>query len=531
MDSTIAAYRAFRAEMMSSPSEGGSEFTDFESRRLRYAVAWSFFENTAYQDIHSWAVTYRTRFGLYKYLRDIYSPAQRIASFARDHIWGGSLDPLAGLEGCLPIVTDNERLRLPISTLWTWSNWGIVKDIVTLQGAVMGDALLRVVDDVATGKVYLEQIHPGTVSALDKDRFGNIKGYVIEERRLHPVSGKAVDYKETCERGPGEEVIFRTYLGKALFAWNGDVAEWSEPYGFVPMVHIQHNNVGLGWGQSEFHAAYSKINEANDQGSMLSDQIRKSVNPKWLFSGVKDGATAPARTSTTPTATHPQPGREEADALYASDPQAKAQPLVAPLDIAGALSNIQKVIDAIENEYPELKFDELRAQGKLSGVALRVARQPIETKVNQRRANYDNALVRAQQMAVAIGGWRGLPEFAGFGLDSFDQGALNHSIGPRTVFSVDPIDKVEESRVFWEAAKVAKDAGATLDAYLKDAGWDDERIGVFLNSPEYKAKQAAARAAVERLAAGPQDDRDTAPANGTPPNNFNGNNQNKEPVK
>ena len=484
MNASIASFRAFRAEMMSSPSQDVGEFTDFESRRLRYSILWSFFENTAYDNLHDWAVTYKTRYGLYRYIRDLYSPAQRIASFARDHIWGGSLDPEAGDDGCLPILTDNEALRLPLATLWTWSNWGIVKDIMTLQGAVMGDAIIRIVDDIDTGKVYLEQIHPGTIAELDKDRFGNIKGYCIQERRLHPTTGKVVDYKETCERGPGEEVVFRTYLGKVLYPWNGDTAEWGEPYGFVPMVHIQHNNVGLGWGQSEFHAAYSKINEANDQGSMLSDQIRKSINPKWFFAGVKAGTTGQQVTSTTPTASHPQPGREETDALYATDPQAKAQPLVAPLDIPGALANITKIIEAIEAEYPELKFDELRTRGELSGVALRVARQPIETKVAQRRANYDNALVRAHQMAVAIGGFRGFPGFDGFGLDSFARGELNHSIGPRSVFNIDPIDKIEESKIFWEAAGLATKAGAELTAFMEDEGWDKDRIKKFVKAPE-----------------------------------------------
>jgi hypothetical protein len=477
MNSTAAAYRAFRAEMMSAPSQDDDQFGDFESRRLRYAILWSFFENTAYDNIHSWAVGYKTQNGLYKYTRDIYSPAQRIASFARDHIWGGSLDRDAGPEGCLPIETDNERLRPAIAQLWTWSNWSIAKDIVTLQGAVMGDAILRVVDDV--DKVYLEQIHPGAISRLETDAFGNIKGYCIEERRLHPETDKLVDYRETAERGEGEEVIFKTYAGKSLYAWNGYAAEWSEPYGFIPMVHIKHNNVGLDWGQSEYHGAYSKINEANDQGSMLSDQIRKTINPKWLFSGVKAGTTGSGtpRVSTTPTVTHPQPGREQSDALYSDNPDAKAQALVAPLDIEGALANISKIIEAIEAEYPELKFDDLRTRGELSGVALRIARQPIETKVNQRRGNYDNALARAQQMAVAIGGFRGL--FPGFGLDSFARGELDHSIGSRPVFSVDPLQELEESRAFWEAAGLATTAGARLDSFLRDMGWSEERIAKF----------------------------------------------------
>lgn len=489
----MAAFRAFREEMVSSPSQLADEFSKFDSRRLRYEILWSMYENTVYRNIQDWAIAYKTNFALYKYIRSIYNPSYRLGEFWKAHLWGGGLDTEDFNTGALPIETTNMALLPAIADIWVWSNWHINKDICTLQGSVMGDAIIKVVDAVEDEKVYLELIHPGTIADLKKDRFGNIKGYTIEESRLHPVSGRPVTYKETAERGPGQEVIYKTFLNNAPFPWNDIAPEWMEPYGFIPMVHVQHNNVGQGWGWSEFHPARSKMHETDDLASMLSDQIRKSINPKWLFTGTK-ASSAAARTSTIPTTTRPEPGREEQDALYAADPQAQAIPLVAPLNIEGTILHITEILKELERDYPELKFDALRAAGEISGTALRVARQPTETKVAQRRANYDNALVRVQQMAVAIGGFRGY--FSGLNLDSFDRGALDHSIDDRSVFSVDPVDRMEEDKVFWEAAGLATRAGATLDSYLIDSGWEDKRIKVFLGTPEYKAKLAAMRQAI-----------------------------------
>lgn len=473
----MAGLKAFREEFVRSGAEGGDDYSGFEPRRLRYAINWAFYENDAYRHVHSWAPAYKHNYALYRYIRNIYNPSYRLGEFYKAHLWGGPLDPEAGDAGALPIVTQNPALRPAIGQVWTWSNWGTNKDIVTLKGAVLGDALLRVIDDVDAGKVYLEYLNPGIVADLAVDAFGHVKGYTLVESRPHPESGRPVEFKEIVSRD-GELVVYRTYLNGSPFAWNGKAEEWAEPYGFVPVVHIEHNNVGLDWGWSEMHPARSKVHEVDDLASLLSDQARKAINTGWLFSGVKKGDTSSqAVPRSSATTTRSEPGREEVPAFYTSDPTAKATPLVAPLDIPGVVQHIGEILKELERDYPELKFDALRAQGELSGTALRIARQPVETKVNQRRGNYDNGLVRAQQMAVAIGGMRGY--FTGFGLESYAAGALDHSIASRSVFTVDPIDQMEEDKVFWEAAGLAKKAGYPLELYLQDAGWDPQRIARF----------------------------------------------------
>lgn len=163
-------------------------------------------------------------------------------------------------------------------------------------------------------------------------------------------------------------------------------------------------------------------------------------------------------------------------ALYSEKGDAKAQALVAPFDFPGMTGHLASVIASIEDEYPELKFEKLRMQGGASGAALRTARQPAEQKVRARRAGYDDGLRRAQQMAVAIGGYRGYRDYDGFSLDSYDAGDLEHHIGDRAVFATDAIEQIEEDTAFWDAAGRATNAGLSLEGYLREHGWDEERI-------------------------------------------------------
>lgn len=496
----MAAYKAFREPgLITDPlAISNQDFNDFDNRRLRYAIYWSFFENNAYRSIHSWSERYKTEYGLYRYIRHIYNPAYRLGEFWKAHLMGGSLDQAAGSSGALPIETENEALRPVISQIWQWSNWQINKDVFTLYGSLFGDVGLRVVDDVGRAKIYLQVVHPGIIKEVEKDPFGNVKAYVIQEKRGDPTGGsQMVEYTETAERD-GEAVVYTTYLNGTPYAWPPfEAAKWSEPYGFVPLVVVQHNNVGLEWGWSELHPAREKIHEVDDLASKLHDQIRKMVDTPWLFSGVTKPGATPAMSYTSLTGQQavdrPQPGREEIPALY-GPAGATSTPLVAPLDIAATAAEIKEVIGELERDYPELKVDILRASGDVSGRALRIAQQPAEDKVKQRRANYDDALVRAQQMAAAIGGFRGY--FSGVGLDSYADGLLDHSIDDRPVFSEDPLDKVEIDKTFWETAGAAIKAGIPLEVYLVEHGWDEARLERLLQSEEYQNRQALARLAL-----------------------------------
>lgn len=516
-----AAVKAFREPgLISDILEIDGTFADYDHRRLRYEIYWRFFENTAYRDVHTYAKRYKIEHALYKYIRPIYNPANRDGEFWKAHLWGGPLDLMAGdgkeIPNTLPIITetDNPTLRGAIGQTWRWSNWAINKDLTTLWGSVLGDVGLMVVDDKDRQKVYLQVIHPGMIKEVDKDRFGNVKGYVIEEEREAPESGltsrpdrtptklKTVTYTEVAERD-GDAVIYSTYRDSKPYDWTGNGTEWAVNYGFVPLVLIQHNSVGLDWGWSEIHPHRAKIHEIDEQASMLSDYVRKELNPFNVFFGVDAPDSTPRAVKTTNTAgsqqdiDNPYPGREEINALY-GDVGGRVENTHGDLDINAVVAYIVELLRNLEEEMPELQVGKRsrEASGEQSGKAVREARRSTQTKAEQRRANYDDALVRAQQMAVAIGGMRGYEAFAGFDLGSYEAGALDHSIGERPVFAADELDDLEvlekkftigdiPRRTRWrelgytdeEIAEMEADVEAATPPAFRDGGaGDDESV-------------------------------------------------------
>lgn len=485
----MAGVTAFQEAYMSADASDDSDFSSYAARKMRYLIFWSFFENTAYRNVHTWSTKFKADYGLYKYTRAIYNPAHRLGDFWQTHLWGGTLDAtdgIAGDGGALPIITDDDVLRGAIARLWQDSNWQVNKDIVSLWGATLGDVILKVIDDTERGQVYLNLIHPSTVSELVRDARGNVKGYEITETRADPRGGsRDVTYTETAERD-GDNVVYRTYLNNDLYAWNNIASEWFEPYTFIPMVSIQHDNVGLSWGWSELHAAMSKMREVDDQASKISDHIRKYVDPAWLATGIQKAGTTPTVTHSASSTTRPEPGREEMKMLY-GPVGADIKPFVAPLDLPGALQHVTNLLSSLEDDYPELRVEKLRLTGGLTGRAMQLAQQPAEAKVLKRRAGYDDALRRAQQMAIAIGGWRGYDGYKGFNLDSYKAGKLDHAIGSRTVFQTTKADQLEEDKLFWETAQAAYMGGGEtgLMKFLESHGYSDTDVASVLKSPQF----------------------------------------------
>lgn len=482
MTSVQLGLTAFKKGMLTSSVASPVDFCDFDARRVRYEFLWGCGENNQYSTIRKFAHAYKSQYALYKYVRAIYSPVYRLGEFYKAHIFGGKLDLSAAEAGAIPILTDIESLRPAVAELWKWSQWGVNKDVLSWMGAVYGDVMLQVVDDVAKGRVYLDIMYPGKFADIDVDQYGAIKGYTIQEMRPDPRGRRQGDvtYTEIVGR-EGQNVVYSTFLNDKPYAWPENVdrtgqaqSEWVEPYGFVPMVHIQHNNVGLPWGWSEIQPAISKMHEADDLASLISDQVRKSVaRTPWLLTGMRAPKSAVLEGSDATTA-KPEPGREEDHWLFAPA-GAEAKLMVSTLNLEHSLQHLVGVTQEIERDYPELS-NITQIAGDASGRALRVARQPIVAKVIQRRASYDGGLADAMRMALSIGGMRGYEGYQGIGLESYGQGALDLSIGERAVFESDPLDQADVSIARWAAASQAVQAGVSLEGYLRSEGWTEQQI-------------------------------------------------------
>jgi len=504
----VTAYResSFSSAEMSAAARSLGGFASYDARLQRYSVYWALYESSIYRDtLNLYAAKLKADLGLYRHIRSIYNPAFRLGEFWATHLMGGAFDPAAGdgdeAPTSLPIITTNTAIRPAIERLWRDSNWQTGKAIWSRYGAVMGDAPLKVVDDPVKGRVSLVPIDPRKMADVSFDAGGNVKGYALQEYRDDPVqAGHRVLYTETAERD-GERVIYRTYRDQALFAWDPNPAEWDVEYGFVPMVWAQHLNVGAGAGWSELHSDRSKIFEIDDQASNLSDFVRRMVNAPWVLSGAR----APEQplaihpnfsqaTQAAPTGMSGSPTKDKQGMLYLPDPAAKPHAMVTDLDIAAVTANILAMTDELERDYPELRFDKLRASGDASGEALRIARQPAEAKVMARRTGYDDALVRAQMMAIAIGGMRGYDQYQGFSLDSYDAGTLDHTIGPRPVFDLDEIDRIGDEQARATALKALVDAGVPLSSAMRRTGFKPDEIA------EAQAEKAERDAKAEAIA-------------------------------
>jgi hypothetical protein len=497
----VNAMKAFR--MTYAGRSDAPAFETYDARLVRYSLLWSMYENTAYQNIHVFADSYKSQYGLYRHTRGIYNPVLRLGDFWRSHLFAGQLDAEAGdgkeKPSALPILTDNESIRKSLAVLWRESNMQRLKDIVSLRTSIQGDGVMIVNDDPAKQRVSLSWVNPMFLKDVDLDGSGNVKGYVIEYNTDHPEhENRTVKYTEIAER-EGEAVVYRTLLDDNLYAWDGVSAEWEVEYGFVPMVVFQHNNVGLKWGWSELQAGLPKFREVDDLASKTSDYIRKVVDAPMLYAGVRppDETGATGLKITPRKSAGSEGGRDQIPAMYSTDANAKAIPIIANLDITSAVTHLDNLLEVIESDYPELRDNADEVTGDLSGRALRIQREPIENKVMMRRPDYDNAVIRIQQMALAIGGWRGYEGYKGFNLESFARGDLEHSIGERPVFAKDPLDDLERDGVLWDTANKAKAAGVPLPVFLKFQGWDEGKINEIINSEEYAMRMETQRLAVE----------------------------------
>jgi hypothetical protein len=496
---------------------GLDEWGLYEARRLRYAMGWAFDSNTAYREIHAWSRRNKVEHGLYSAIQGLYNPANRLNTLHAMLTWGGPLDPEAGdgksKRSALPIDTANERLRPPIAATWRASRWQSRKTIGPRYGAMMGDPILKIVDDPNRRQVRLKVIHPKAivwVGRRDDDPVPT--GYLLREMRPDPearapgasradAAPRLVEYAErvTLDERTGV-VTWETYREGREYPWPGNPgATWDEPYGFVPLVLGQHDSLGLEWGQAEFWPQRHKIQAVDDLASNVLDHVRKAVNAALAISGVggKQDISV-VRPDTAPTADNPQPIRTEVPLLLLRDPAAKVQTILSDLDLADVLEHIREGLSELERDLPELQKDIWAAAtgsgSEVSGRAMREARKQIIQKISERRSGYDEILAIAQKMAVAMGGHGGYPGYEGFALDDFhaDRSPLDHAIGERPVFDADPRDKLEDDAILWTNARTAVSAGYPLTCFLRDAGWSDERIAEFEVEQEADAARANA---------------------------------------
>ena len=463
-----AAWAAFNnapinsTALTSATTESGWE--TFSARYARYTIYDSYFNNTVYTLLEQYSATKKLNSTLYKHIRGIHNPVSRLVKLYISKVYGGSLDYVNMTTGAIPIAEADKALRGALKALWLSSNWQKQKSLYVRQGALYGDTLIKIVDDTSAGRVRMEVMHPGKLVDARYDAVGNILAAKLAYQIEHPEKpGQSAIYMEEIT-----EEYFKTYLDDSPYGFFTDgngkkPPQWDNQYGFVPLVHVQHEDNGLHAGINAFHTGIRKIDEINDAASLLNDQVRKVITPLWYFAGA--GASDITVNGSGQGGTKPE--RDMMPAIYGPE-GSQPYPMVAPIDIAAARANIDKLLEELEADLPELALRRLREGGQLTAPGVRAGYSDATDRITEARGNYDEGLIRAHKMGISIGGFRGYDGFKGYDLGSFDAGDLDHYIVERAV--------IEDQLSVQEKLAALEASGAPQSAIWAEMGYSEDTI-------------------------------------------------------
>lgn len=429
---------------------------NYEQRLKRYALFENYYNNQVYFNPRQLALIQAQRPALYKNIRGIYNPFWRLCRTYESNIYPGALDMEYLKDGAIPIQGADDNLREALRWVWLWSQWSRMKGLYVRNGAKLGDSVLKIVDDRERNKVRIEVLDPRKLADVTLDDMLNIKSCVIEYERTDN-NGKTYTYTELINRD--EFVTLRDGKEYPFYADSSGkmVSRWRNEYGFVPVALAQNTLTGLKFGENVApFSILAKIDEVNDLSSLLHDQIRKTVNVIWYFAGV------------TAKDIKADQGDRERQPTMSGPLGSSVTPMVANLNISEVANAIKDLLAEIERDVPELSLYRIREQSQSTAPGVKAVFSDAEERIQLTQSNYDAALISAQMMAVAIGGYRGMSGFAGFGLDSYLAGDLTHYIPNRSIFT-DEMSKREK-------VAILQSIGASKQLILKEMGYDEETI-------------------------------------------------------
>jgi hypothetical protein len=401
--------------------------------------------------------TYKSNYLLYRHTRPIYSPVNRLATFWSNTVYPGvlSLDGQQlpdGVPLAIPLAEDTpDALAAAIAQWWSWSNWQSLMRVYVLYGAVAGNVLVEVQDELDRGKVTARVWWPANVADLTLDSSGNVKYFALEYP-LTDDDGTPYTYRKEVD---GD--TFSTYRDGELYDYteDGTGKQWANPYRFVPAVWAKHTDIGTDYGAPAIGASLGKVNELNSVAAHAHDAIHKAVeNPRVLWDGggtKKDDGTTGKKGPTDEFSATDKNTRETLG-IYHGPLGGHVESLTGNVPLGDVMTYIDKLLGEIEQDHPALAmYREMRAMSTLTGPAAARVMGDVAGDYYGVCAGYDMNLRKLQQMCVAIGGYRAnsgdwerpltlqQEKFMPFGLKSYERGELDHDVLPRPL--IPPTEK------------------------------------------------------------------------------------------
>jgi hypothetical protein len=402
-------------------------------------------------------------------MKALRNPAKRTVEFHVTHIWPGSIDK------ALPVVTANQRIITPLHKVWAWSNWGVKKQLAARWFALYGDWFCKVCtrqdsDGKVTG-VYLQNIKPEVVTDFETDERGNIT-FIRLDIPTTDINGNGKNHTEIWSKDFG----LRVYANSSTLLAGSPVKQLGPPslslslstFGidFVPFVHASFIDMGEKRGIGVFTLALDKIDEANRMATRLHQIIFRYNRPTVAI--MANGNDPSGRPLPPPKLANQQAGvAEEHDDDVKSFPgTSKMEYLVANLNYQAHLDILNAQMRELEEDLPELSYYRQKELGSsISGRAVRLLLSQAVDRTIEARSNIEQALIRADMMALTIGAVAGLWKDIG----NFEHGDFEHLFAEREVI---PFSQQEQA----ETISMEVSAGVPLVTSARRRGWTETEL-------------------------------------------------------
>lgn len=274
--------------------------------------------------------------------------------------------------------------------IFDWSDWRRRGVLYCHYGACFGVTGLRVADLRNRGQVQLLPVSPEYFMLVETGQYDTAPtiAFWLEQREA---DGETVEYAEVITPD-----LVRTYWDGKPTGIEGRDPEYPNELGFVPFVETRHIESGDPLGECTYQMAIPLLDEVNQLASYLGDIIAKHAEPQWVISGAEASDLV----------------KSGDNVWFLPTPGAKAEPLVAGVDIAGVMGFIDAIAANVTSSLPELAFDELKTKTQIATATIELQLMELVLKVKRCRPNYDQGLIDALRMAGRAAASMGLSDIA-----------------------------------------------------------------------------------------------------------------------
>lgn len=409
-----------------------------------YDILTGYLNNNPYDVIR--ASSYKSAWGLPRSMRAIYNPAHRAVNWYSGHVYPQGYGDIPYADGTPPEIEAAVN-----AAFLTWGNWGRLKNIYVKTGAGMGNVLLEVESDAASGRIYPTVVHPKYVTDIELNHRGDVLSYTLELPRYDDETQRPYRYGKTVTR----ETVTTLYDGEPR-GYDGNDATMDNPFPFVPAVWVPHTATGEPLGAPVIDGVLGKIDEVNRIVTSIHDYIGKfnrqglifaTDGPPQSLKSVIDQKNA-AKRGRTADFEEPHADSDELGILIAP-PDTKVFKPMDNMGIGEAFQYVERLLGELADDLPETTLDkDLRAMSTVTGPGATRMTSDVVNRLAEAQDNYDWGLIRAAQMSITMGailarsgveGWRNLNDaqraFLEFSENSWNLGELAFELDDRPLLT------------------------------------------------------------------------------------------------